>query len=228
VITARPHAFGNPARKRSVYAGVTEGQRGCGRAALDQFQRRRRHRPGSDRSRGQRRGGVWALVWRLRDLRRRGPTGCASPRYLCALQADTGEDPIEVMYWVPSPLREAVRVDGTAGTFTIDPARRHMLFYGDSDTTPSTADEGGRRRRCRADCPASPEAGCGQLGSQPPAWHRVPSTFVVCSNDNALQPGVQRQMAKHAAETIVWDSDDSPFLTRPEAVADLLARYAAG
>ena len=139
--------------------------------------------------------------------------------YLCALQVDAGEDPNKIMAAVPTLLREAVQVDKTAGTFTIDPARQHTLFYGDTDPTTAAALSARLRPMPVADS---------WVWTDPPAWRRVPSTYVVCTKDNALHPDVQRQMSKHATEQIEWDNDHSPFLTRPGAVADLLARHAAG
>lgn len=139
--------------------------------------------------------------------------------YLSALQVDSGEDPNEIMSAMRTPLHEAVQVDKTAGTFTIDPARQHSLFYGDSDPTEVAA----LSARLRP-IPLSDR----WVWSGTPAWRRVPSTYVVCTNDKALHPDVQRQMAKHATEQIEWDSDHSPFLTRPGAIADLLVRYTRG
>jgi pimeloyl-ACP methyl ester carboxylesterase len=139
--------------------------------------------------------------------------------YLCALQVDAGEDPNTIMSAMPTALREAVQVDKIAGTYSIDPARQHMLFYGDTD--PSEAAALSARLR---PMPVSDS----WVWWRPPAWRRVPSTYVVCTKDNALHPDAQRQMAKHATEQIEWESDHSPFLTRPGVVADLLARYAAG
>jgi pimeloyl-ACP methyl ester carboxylesterase len=53
----------------------------------------------------------------------------------------------------------------------------------------------------------------------------VPSTYVVCTHDHAISPSLQRAMAAHAQEVVEWDSDHSPFLTRPTQLAELLASY---
>src|SRR5207244_2209251 len=58
-----------------------------------------------------------------------------------------------------------------------------------------------------------------------PAWKSVPSTYVVCSNDGALPPEAQRWMAQRAEEVVEWSTDHSPFVTRPDAVAELVASY---
>jgi pimeloyl-ACP methyl ester carboxylesterase len=137
--------------------------------------------------------------------------------YLCAFQLDAGEDPRETLSTAPTPLLEAVRFDKTAGTMTVDPAYHHTVFYGDTPL----ADVAALSARLRP-MPASDD----WILTAVPAWRRVPSTYVVCTSDNAIHPDVQRQMAKHATEIIEWDSDHSPFLTRPAAIAELLGRYA--
>jgi len=57
----------------------------------------------------------------------------------------------------------------------------------------------------------------------PPAWTQMPSTYVVCTDDRAVHPDTQREMAKHADDRVVWDTSHSPMLSRPDLVADLLA-----
>jgi len=44
-----------------------------------------------------------------------------------------------------------------------------------------------------------------------------------CTRDNAIAPGTQRFMAARAGQVVEWDTDHSPFLTRPGDLADLLA-----
>ena len=56
-----------------------------------------------------------------------------------------------------------------------------------------------------------------------PAWEEIPSTYVVCTRDEALAPAYQRELAVRATRTVEWDTSHSPFLSRPKLVADLLA-----
>jgi hypothetical protein len=58
------------------------------------------------------------------------------------------------------------------------------------------------------------------------AWHDIPSTYVVCTEDRAVAPGLQRALAGRCGRTIEWRSSHSPFLSRPELVADLLIELA--
>ena len=58
------------------------------------------------------------------------------------------------------------------------------------------------------------------------AWKQKPTTYVVCSNDNAIPAADQRKMAMGASRSLEWDTGHSPFLNRPELVADLLIALA--
>lgn len=60
-----------------------------------------------------------------------------------------------------------------------------------------------------------------------PAWRRVPSTYILCTDDQIVSPTAQRAMSALAGETIEMDSDHSPFLSSPDALAEVLAGVAA-
>ena len=103
------------------------------------------------------------------------------------------------------------------GTFTLDPTRALSGLYAD----------------CTTDDAAK---AVDRLGPQPiatlrgvvtqAAWHDIPSTYVVCSEDRAVGPGLQRVLARRCTRTIEWPTSHSPFLSRPELVADLLIELA--
>ena len=59
------------------------------------------------------------------------------------------------------------------------------------------------------------------------AWRKVPSTYVVCSNDQVIHPDLQAAMAARATRRIDWPCGHSPALARPAAVGELLASLAA-
>jgi hypothetical protein len=48
---------------------------------------------------------------------------------------------------------------------------------------------------------------------------------VVCTEDAALPPAAQREMATRADAVVEWPTDHSPFLTRPDELAALIASY---
>jgi pimeloyl-ACP methyl ester carboxylesterase len=54
------------------------------------------------------------------------------------------------------------------------------------------------------------------------AWRDVPSTYVICDQDSAIPVPAQEAMSARAGTTHRLDSDHSPFLTDPDAVADLV------
>lgn len=59
------------------------------------------------------------------------------------------------------------------------------------------------------------------------AWKQVPSTYVVCTDDQIVSPAAQRSMAAQAGGAIEVDSDHSPFLSYPAVLAGVLAGVVA-
>jgi pimeloyl-ACP methyl ester carboxylesterase len=132
--------------------------------------------------------------------------------YLAALMINTGEDMVELMTEHGSEMLGASVPEGNG--FVVDRARAAQLLYGDSDE-------------------AVVESLLPRLRPMPvqslrarglPAWRDTPTTYVICSNDRAIPPSLQRQMATRADEVLEWPTDHSPFLTRPAAIAALLSR----
>lgn len=63
------------------------------------------------------------------------------------------------------------------------------------------------------------------------AYEKIPTTYVVCTDDRALTPEGQREMARRATRIAEWPTDHSPFFSRPDLMIDLLdslAREYAG
>jgi pimeloyl-ACP methyl ester carboxylesterase len=54
------------------------------------------------------------------------------------------------------------------------------------------------------------------------AWKAVPSTYVICEQDQAIPPFAQEAMSQRAGEVLRMDTGHSPFLSQPEALAELL------
>ena len=50
----------------------------------------------------------------------------------------------------------------------------------------------------------------------------MPSTYIVCTDDQILSVAAQEQMAETADRSVHIDSDHSPFLSCPKALAELL------
>jgi pimeloyl-ACP methyl ester carboxylesterase len=135
--------------------------------------------------------------------------------YLTAFMTDTGENALGYMNAHPSPLMTAMRTD--TGTLTIEESRLHEVLYEDSD-----------EERVAEIVPLLRSMPLGDDWEMrvEPAWKQTPSTYIVCTNDKAIDVAAQRAMAVRADEVIEWHTDHSPFLTRPQELADVLASYA--
>jgi pimeloyl-ACP methyl ester carboxylesterase len=59
------------------------------------------------------------------------------------------------------------------------------------------------------------------------AWREKPSTYVVCAEDRATPPEVQREFARRADSVVELPSGHHPMLSRPELLAGVLAKAAA-
>ena len=58
------------------------------------------------------------------------------------------------------------------------------------------------------------------------AWKKVATTYVVCTEDQALLAEGQRTLARRANHVVEWATDHSPFFSRPDLMVDLLDRLA--
>ena len=138
--------------------------------------------------------------------------------YLCAILPDRREDVAASMAGYPrTPLQDGMQPQPD-GSLVVDPAVIREAFYADCDP----ADVERARTRLRP-----VRFGAGLVGADDPAWHHIPSTYVVCTQDRALHPDWQQLLAKRATHAVEWDTSHSPFYTRPELVADLLDELAS-
>ncbi|MFE2541667.1 alpha/beta fold hydrolase [Actinacidiphila glaucinigra] len=58
------------------------------------------------------------------------------------------------------------------------------------------------------------------------AWQTVPSVFVICDEDRAIDPGFQEQMAARAERSYHLPASHSPFLSMPARLAELITEDA--
>jgi pimeloyl-ACP methyl ester carboxylesterase len=133
--------------------------------------------------------------------------------YLTAFLLEEGEDPRTMVGDSVLPFLDFA----DDGTSMPKPADGPGVFYNDC----SPPDIAWAMERLR------PLAMAG-LGTEVPryAWRHKPSTFVICSIDRAIPAAAQRLMAKRAAGVVEWETGHSPFLNRPELVAELLISMA--
>jgi pimeloyl-ACP methyl ester carboxylesterase len=142
------------------------------------------------------------------DLALEGVSEIAAVVYLAAFIND-GKGAVGEM---DIPLIGAIRFDGE--WCSIDPERVHDLFYLDSGQA-VTDTIAPRLRPMKLDAAA--------FTGEPPQRPKANSTYIVCTEDKAVPVQVQRRMAANCDEIVEMPTDHSPFLTRPDQLADLLA-----
>ena len=54
------------------------------------------------------------------------------------------------------------------------------------------------------------------------AWSKIETTYVVCTQDQALLAEGQRTLARRADRVVEWETDHSPFFSAPHLMVDLL------
>lgn len=107
----------------------------------------------------------------------------------------------------------------SSGVITLDPSSAAVCLYNDCDAeTVAWALD--------------------RLGPQPlitlqgapkhAAWRVKPSTYVVCGDDMAVHPDLQRIIGRRCSSVIEGPTDHSPFLCRPDLVAGLMVDLARG
>jgi pimeloyl-ACP methyl ester carboxylesterase len=55
------------------------------------------------------------------------------------------------------------------------------------------------------------------------AWQQMPATYLVCAEDNGTPVAAQREFARRATDVVELDAGHHPFLSQPDAVADLIS-----
>jgi pimeloyl-ACP methyl ester carboxylesterase len=146
--------------------------------------------------------------------------------YLCAFPLAEGETCATA--GAGEPGIDGISHDGR-------PNLGHAMVHHDDGGTTLTRD--GARACLYADVDdATSEWALARLGPQPMstlmatptaiAWRSVPSTYVVCTEDLAVHPDLQRIMARRCTEQVEWQVGHSPFAHRPELVVDLLVDLA--
>jgi pimeloyl-ACP methyl ester carboxylesterase len=137
--------------------------------------------------------------------------------YLTAFMPDANESLASLFAQTPNPdLLANLIVE--QGRSALNPACVGPLFYNDCDAeTVAWATSKLRSMLSDANEPV-----------RTAAWRTIPSTYVVCGEDRAIPPSLQRIMAKRAGEVTEWQTSHSPFASRPDLVADLVERLCRG
>ena len=138
--------------------------------------------------------------------------------YVAAFVPDVGETVIGMSQTLPpaeSLLSKAMVVDGV--TSTVVPELAHGAFYGHCDPTASAT--------FTARLSAQPFA----TFTQPltaAGWKSIPSTYIRCTDDQAIPIIQQDEMAKRCTTIETLDTDHSPFASMPAETAGIIAAIA--
>jgi pimeloyl-ACP methyl ester carboxylesterase len=113
----------------------------------------------------------------------------------------------------PAPFLD---VDPGAGTLTARPELLTETFLQDCpDTAPEALDRLALQSLSVVTQPV-----------RVAAWQQVPTTYLVCAQDRGTPAARQRRFAERAGAVVELDAGHHPFLSRPQAVADLVAELA--
>jgi pimeloyl-ACP methyl ester carboxylesterase len=133
--------------------------------------------------------------------------------YVAAMMIDGGDVYLERMSEFPAaPLNSGVELTAD-GNFVVPAESAVACFYNECDRD-DAAVAARRLRPTAVACLAVP------TGAEP--WASIPSTYVLCERDNAINPDFQRWMSTRAGEVVTLDTDHSPFMSLPDRFADLL------
>jgi len=140
-----------------------------------------------------------------------GRSDVAHLAYVCAFAMKASEQSAsEIASPPPSPLDDQIRIEG--GRVYVETAAAQEIFYGHCPDALAT--EAIRRLR--------PMSIQGFSERRPAAWESIPSTYVVCSEDQAIHPMLQERMAERCTYTERLATDHSPFFSTPDRLTEIL------
>ncbi|MFE7358400.1 alpha/beta hydrolase [Streptomyces sp. NPDC057543] len=145
-----------------------------------------------------------------------GVRGARHLVYLAAFVLDVGES-AAVLGGVSPQLQDAINPEPDGST-SLHPDRAVEALYGDCPEHLAAWAVGLLR---------SQAPGCGRGVPQHHSWKHVPSTYIVCAQDRAIAPGLQRMMASRCNDVRKWQTGHSPFIGRPELIVELVQELLA-
>ena len=140
--------------------------------------------------------------------------------YLTAFALEVGESVMQnsLAGGEEMKLGEALQFDGDV--ITVDPERVVEFFY--HDCTQPVADAAAAKL-----LPMSVAAMAG--ASRGAAWREKPASYIVCTDDRAIPVALQRACTQRVGDDVVeMPTSHSPFLSRPDELAHVLAGFAVG
>jgi pimeloyl-ACP methyl ester carboxylesterase len=138
--------------------------------------------------------------------------------YMAAMMPDIGETSMGLLAGAPPSDLRACMVGDPTGITTIDPERAGTLFHAQLDAA----------SRAEHIAKLVPQVMApGYETTTTAAWHARPSTYVLCTDDRAVHPDLQRRFGTRATRSITWHSDHGAFASHEADTVELLARLAA-
>lgn len=140
--------------------------------------------------------------------------------YIAAFAPDKGESVSALTQNAPPGASAPPILPPQDGALFLDRAKFRAAFAADVDAA-------------TAEFMASSQAGWGleALGGAitEPAWRTKPSWYLVATQDGMIPPDAQRGMSKRAGASVVEvKGSHAVYVSQPQAVADLIAKAAAG
>lgn len=139
--------------------------------------------------------------------------------YITAFACDEGESPARTAPDAKIPATElgnVLRIADDGSTVLTRDGYVQGLYH---DCDPADVEAALERLR-------TTDISCLTTPVGPPAWKVKPSTYAVCADDRGVHPDLQRLMAARCTHQVEWPTAHSPFLNRPDLVADLLTAVA--
>ncbi|NUV87792.1 alpha/beta hydrolase [Streptomyces sp. KAI-26] len=140
-----------------------------------------------------------------------GVRGAAHLVYLAAFVLDARESAAS-LGGASQQLKEAIVVEPDGST-TLDPGLAIDTLYGDCPAPLAARAVGLLRTQA---------PGCGRGVPQHHSWKKTPSTYVICAQDQAIDPGLQQSMASRCTDVREWQTGHSPFVGQPDLIVELL------
>jgi pimeloyl-ACP methyl ester carboxylesterase len=132
--------------------------------------------------------------------------------YVAARMPALGESQTELSpKWGNPEFRRCFNI-GTDGEMSLADDATEFLFHRSPESLSRLAMQ--YRRTMRSEIPAAP--------LENPAWINVPSSYVVCTDDKAVQLDQQRLRAGWAKHSVELDCDHSPFFSAPDQTAEFI------
>ena len=128
--------------------------------------------------------------------------------YLAAFMLDAGESLFDAMQ---HQLPDWISLDEAAGSHIA--VRSEEVLYGDCPPEVAAA-AAARLTRQSVAAIATPQTAA--------AWQSLPSTYLICEQDRAVPPPVQEAMSARAGTVRRVAASHSPFLSRPDAVTEVV------